>query len=160
MCKVYLSFSSLLRNEGVAAELIIAAASCDSDDQSSVLEPCHQALPDFQLDHSFMHAVLLWLTVQKSCFTFRLGKGAFGAFESGVGYSAPSEHHQPEPLQTPAPAAARGAPDRQRAAVEGGDQPFGKVSRGASQPFCQGPGIVLSVCSIIYACALKVRGCD
>ncbi len=53
------TISSLLRNQGVAAEVIITANSCDDNDQSSALEPCHQALPDFQLEGSCMDADLL-----------------------------------------------------------------------------------------------------
>ncbi len=45
MFNMYMSISSLLRNQDGAAELIITADSCDSNDQSSGLEPCHH--PDF-----------------------------------------------------------------------------------------------------------------
>jgi len=90
-----MSISSLLRNQDVAAELIIAADSCDSNDPSSVHESHHQALPYCQLEDSIMHAVLLWLICKKACFAFRHGKGTFGTFKSGVGDSAPSKHHQP-----------------------------------------------------------------
>jgi len=40
---MYMSISSIFINQDVAAELIITANSCNSNDQSSALEPCHHS---------------------------------------------------------------------------------------------------------------------